>query len=433
MIKKKIVIAGGGLTGLSAAWHLQKRGRPFLLFEKEKEAGGLCRSKKIDGFIFDHSSHVLHFKDPYALAFVKKFLGKNLKQHKRVALFYAFGRYGQYPFQANLNAMPSRIVRECVAGAKKVLGKNDYRGIGSKNFESWIFENFGSGIARHFLIPYNTKFWTVPLATLTCEWAKMVVPVPSLDEIADGALKAGSKSWGYNTTFWYPVKGGIHQLPLRIASCLDNAVMDCAVKAIDLRKKEVVFSSGKREKFDDLITTIPLPELALLIKDIPNDIRRFFKMLKWNSILNLNFSVEGHLNQLCHWVYFPEKDIPFFRAGFPYRFSSHLVPRGQSALSLEIAYRPGHRPDQRILLGKIIKNLKKIGLVLKGQRIALLDSRDIVYGYPIYDHKCALARQEIMGFLNKHRIFSVGRYGGWRYMSMEDSILEGKAVAEKLV
>ena len=50
MAKKRILILGAGLAGLSAAWHLQRKGIDCCIFEKESEVGGLCRSKKINGF-----------------------------------------------------------------------------------------------------------------------------------------------------------------------------------------------------------------------------------------------------------------------------------------------------------------------------------------------------------------------------------------------
>jgi len=37
-----------------------------------------------------------------------------------------------------------------------------------------------------------------------------------------------------------------------------------------------------------------------------------------------------------------------------------------------------------------------------------------------------------MNFLKSNGIWSIGRYGSWKYMSMEDTMLEGKAAAEEL-
>src|SRR3989338_7951047 len=102
MPKKRILILGAGLAGLSAAWHLQKKGIDCQLFEKEPEVGGLCRSKKINNFIFDYSGHLLHFKHKYTFNLVRNLLGNDLLKHQRSAWIYSYGKCTRYPFQANL-------------------------------------------------------------------------------------------------------------------------------------------------------------------------------------------------------------------------------------------------------------------------------------------------------------------------------------------
>ena len=116
MANKKIIILGAGLAGLSAAWHLKQKGIQASVFEKEDSVGGLCRSKKINGFIFDYDGHLLHFQDSYTLELVKKLLEGNLVRHERSAWINYSGNFSRYPFQANLNALPKPIARECLWG-----------------------------------------------------------------------------------------------------------------------------------------------------------------------------------------------------------------------------------------------------------------------------------------------------------------------------
>ena len=72
--------------------------------------------------------------------------------------------------------------------------------------------------------------------------------------------------------------------------------------------------------------------------------------------------------------------------------------------------------------------------VLRAQEnILAQDINDIKYGYPIYDSNYRLAREGIAKFLIQNNIISCGRYGSWRYMSMEDVLLEGKNVAAKIM
>ena len=52
-IKKKVVVIGGGLTGLSTAFFLKRKNIDVLLIEKNDRLGGQIHSFSEDGFIFE--------------------------------------------------------------------------------------------------------------------------------------------------------------------------------------------------------------------------------------------------------------------------------------------------------------------------------------------------------------------------------------------
>ena len=52
-MKKNVAIIGAGLTGLTTAYYLKKAGIPFHIFEKSENTGGVIRSEKKAGFIFE--------------------------------------------------------------------------------------------------------------------------------------------------------------------------------------------------------------------------------------------------------------------------------------------------------------------------------------------------------------------------------------------
>ena len=109
-----IVIVGAGLAGLSAAYHLN--GVPYHIFEKEKEAGGLCRSYQRDGFTFDVTGHLLHFRQPHIKELVEGLLPGRLTRHARRSFIYSHQTYTEYPFQVNTHGLPPEVVRECLLG-----------------------------------------------------------------------------------------------------------------------------------------------------------------------------------------------------------------------------------------------------------------------------------------------------------------------------
>ena len=48
-----VVIIGGGITGLAAAYELAQRRIPFTLLEGSGRLGGLIRTDRIDGFTIE--------------------------------------------------------------------------------------------------------------------------------------------------------------------------------------------------------------------------------------------------------------------------------------------------------------------------------------------------------------------------------------------
>src|SRR4051794_24187805 len=48
-----VVVVGGGIAGLSAAYELSRRGISFVVLERAARAGGVIFSEEIDGFTID--------------------------------------------------------------------------------------------------------------------------------------------------------------------------------------------------------------------------------------------------------------------------------------------------------------------------------------------------------------------------------------------
>jgi len=430
MTKKKIVILGAGLAGLSAAWHLKERGIQATVFEKENTVGGLCRSRQVNGFIFDYDGHLLHFRNSYTLQLVKKLLKGNLVRHQRSAWINNFGIFSRYPFQANLHALPKPIANECLWGF--IHATNSRSNSSQDNFLKWIHTTFGKGIAKYFMVPYNKKFWTVPLGRMACPWTDEFIPRLGLSEVVNGFFESNSNHLGYNAFFWYPKQGGIIQLPLAFEKQIGEVSKNCCVSEINLRKKEITIKGRGKERFDTLILTIPLPELVKIIKPLPGRILDSFNGLAWNSIFNLNLGVEGPCQEGKHWVYFPHKETIFFRAGFFHNFSTNTVPSGKSALYTEVSY-PKNKPINRErIVKRILKDLYGARILNKDNKVVASDTNDIKYGYPIYDRYYPRATAAIKKFLSSNNVIACGRYGGWQYMSMEDALLDGKAAASTI-
>jgi UDP-galactopyranose mutase len=267
------------------------------------------------------------------------------------------------------------------------------------------------------------------LDKLTCEWIDGFIPIPTLGQIIEGTIKESRQNLGYNAFFWYPEKGGISTISQAFAGQIMNIFKGCKITKIDLNKKEIKINGKQKERFDFLISTIPLPEIRYLLCNLPEHIASAFKNLKWNSIFNLNIGIDRELDNSWHWIYFPEKEFSFFRVGFPHNFSSSLVPPNKSSLYVEVSYSENKPIDKSNIITRIKKDLGKAGILNQCDRICVEDINDIKYGYPIYDKNYQQARGKILKYLYQNSIIPCGRYGSWQYFSMGDTILDGKRIA----
>lgn len=433
-MKVDALILGGGLAGLSAAYHLGQRGvRSRLVVEAKPTVGGTAGSVTRGGFTFDYTGHLLHLHDAYGQALILDLLKGNLAAHERKAWIYSSGAFTRYPFQANTKGLPPGIVAECAAGFLETVHRP--RPLApNPDFLSWSRATFGDGITRRFMKPYNEKLWRVPLQKLTTEWQGRFVPKPAPSEVVYGAVTENNALFGYNATFRYPIKGGIQVLPDALAARLEPGIVrtEAPVTAVDLHEKVAQVKGLGEVRYDKLINTLPLNNFLDLAAPLPADVVAARKDLRWNTVWNLNVGIDRPAPADKHWIYYPEKKFPFYRVGYSSNFSPNLAPEGHSSLYLEVARPGGQSVDRDKLEAAMIRGLRDAGLLRRSDELSAKIWMPVEVGYVVYDRARTPAVGAIFRHLASLGVESIGRYGGWKYSFMEETILDGKRCAERL-
>ena len=72
-------------------------------------------------------------------------------------------------------------------------------------------------------------------------------------------------------------------------------------------------------------------------------------------------------------------------------------------------------------------------LIRKDDRILTRHIIDIECAYVIFDQHRQKHLQDLIDYVESRNILTAGRYGRWDYYSMEDSILSGKAAADRIL
>lgn len=428
-----IVILGAGLTGLSTAYHLEQQGfYDYKLFEKDVTVGGLCRSIQQDGFTFDYTGHLLHVNNTYFKELLEKIVGLNhFNTIFRRSFVYSQDKYTLYPFQVNLYGLPTNTIVECIEG---FLSKPKTK-VDPKNFYQWVMQNFGAGLGKHFFFTYQEKIFSYDIKKLSATWTGRFVPNTTLTDLIKGAISDRShETFGYNAQFFYPKHGGIQSWVTKLAATLENKIYThFCVQSVDLKNKRVTFTNGHSESYNTLISTIPLDILLKNSKEADNTtLKRAASKLLCNSVLNFNLGINREQLSNKHWIYYPETKYPFYRIGFPHNFSDFMAPPGCSSLYGEFSYL--NQPSSQVssMLEQALASTKNL-FSITDQEIISQKIIDIKYAYVIYNawrdkHVPVILKL----LLDSYGVHSIGRYGAWKYSSMQEAVLDGKAVAEKV-
>ncbi|MGO4377928.1 NAD(P)-binding protein [Pseudoduganella sp. RAF19] len=456
--KVHTAIVGAGPTGLSAAYHL---GTDTLLLDKNATVGGWCRSITDKGFTFDHAGHIMFSNDPYVLKLYDVLLGDNQHWQLREAWVYSKDVYTRYPFQGALYGLPPDVIRECIMGAIEARygsdkpacaneGVDDCCADGTadaanasaaavedkpRNFEEFIYKVWGKGIARHFAIPYNRKLWTVPLTEMETSWLGGRVPLPDLGEIVDGALQPVAKPMGPNARFGYPIKGGFQALMNGFLPHIRGKVeLKADVVQILPQEHVIALADGRRFRYEQLVSTMPLPELVRLCgNEAPEEVQAAARGLKHISIRCVNIGVNRTGITDKHWIYYPEDTI-FHRIFVQGNASKECNAPGGFGFTCEISYSPW-KPlpvDGDDLIARCVADCVKVGFIKPDDEVVTASIVDMPYAYVVYDHQRADNVATVRAWAEQHDIILAGRYSEWEYYNSDHAFLAGKKAAEKV-
>lgn len=440
-----IVVLGAGLAGLSTAYHLRGSGRrDVAIFERESHPCGLVRSKKMGPYTFDYTGHFLHLRDPEIKRLASEWLGRRLPQVIRSSWIYSHGVYTRYPFQTNTYGLPVEVVKECVLGYIQARYENVeaphepvvrelHLAKPKQSFEQWIYKSFGPGIAKHFMIPYNDKLWGIHPRDMSSAWMGRFVPPAPIEDVIEGALTDATANVGYNATFRYPVEGGIESFGKELAQRAGDILCGDEVVEIDTRKRRVSFASGKTIEYETMVSTLPLPELCARLKPLPKSVQEAAAKLRWSSVFAMNFGLRKDFTAGRHWVYIPERKFSFYRVGCFSNAAPAMAPEGGSGVWVEFSHNEQRPLDRNKARRDAIEGLKAMGWLRDERDIVVEWPLDIRYAYVTFDAHHAEVTKVIHDYLGQLNITSTGRYGRWEYSSMEDAILHGRVVADRIL
>jgi protoporphyrinogen oxidase len=441
----RVAVLGGGPAGLTAAYLLAGQGRPVTVFEASGQVGGLARTEVRDGYRFDLGGHRFFTKSEEVQALWREVLGDELLLRPRMSRIYWNGRFLDYPLSgrdviSKLGPLElSRSLGSYMAALTRRKGAEE-------NLEQWVSNRFGKRLYRLFFESYTEKVWGVPCTEIRAEWAAQRIRNLSFFSAARAAV-AGNGTNGeirsLITQFHYPRLGPGQMwetMAERIAERGGELRLDTPVERLELgeRRVEAVHAGGERIECEDVISSLPLGNVARMTDPAPAKVvLEAAEGLRYRDFLTVALVVDGEDLFPDNWIYVHDPDVRVARIQNYRSWSPAMVPDPDTAcVGLEYFCFRGdemwERPDEE-LIALATAELTHLGLTDAGRVRGGYVVR-VPMAYPMYDTDYAERVGIMRGWLaaGVTNLQQVGRNGLHRYNNSDHSMLTAIRAVENL-
>lgn len=420
------LVIGAGPSGLAVAFALQGN---TLVLEKESRVGGLCRSLSHGGGTFDIGGHSFHTPYPEVRDLVRRLMGEDFYYQTRDARVHTEGILIPYPFQKHFRRHPDQaIVRRCADGLRDAVLHPDPA---PRNLEEYIVGRFGRGIADHFLLPYNRKLWARDLSSIAPEWTKQRLVAPGEREPFE--TSGGDRTpLQDDTVVAYPPRGGFEEFYRCFVPHIPAVELERRVVHLDTEKRIATTADGRRYGWAFLISTIPLPVLIPMIEGVPSDIRVLAEQLEHLS-LRVELLLAGKtLETPIQRIYVHDREVPPHKIALNHNSSDALRERPCHAIMAEVSYGPDKTVDVEAIAPKVIDFLCQIDVLDDPDDITWTGHIDVPFAYPVPTRESLTAVPALKEWLARRHIYSLGRFGEWKYDNSDACVASGLAIAPEL-
>ncbi len=441
------VIIGGGPCGMSAAWHLARRGARPLVLEVEPLVGGLCATHERNGWSFDLGGHRFVSSDAELSRWVEGLLGDDLLEPERRSVVLHEGRTFRYPLEAadlvrNLGTREN--VRALLGYARARLHRTSRSRDAS--FEQWVTSRFGRPLYDRFFGPYTHKLWGLHPSLISADWAQERISLLDLTDVALRLLRLRTTpTRTYARRYLYP-RQGMGQLYRAVAEEVvkHGGVVRTGARVVGVETRGTRVTALHVESphgaesvpVGELLSTMPLPDLVrVLRRDLPGEIARAADALRFRALTFVNLMLARQDFSENTWMYVASAALTTSRVQEPKRRSRSMAPEGRTSLMLEVPCEVGDRTWTGTVDELRARGLAELAAL--GFRVDdVLDAFcvRVAHGYPVYHLRYDADRKVLLDEVSRFgNLRTAGRQGLFRYVFMDAAMRMGIVAAEQML
>ena len=403
------IVIGAGITGLTLSKKLKEKHKSVLIFEKNSEPGGLCRTKNINGHQLDiGGGHFFLAKNKEVENFIFGLIQKDKfnKYDPRISKIKICGTTIDYPIESNLWQLPidSQIdfLVSVVRNGESISKKQP------TTYEEWIRWKLGDKICDEYMLPYNNKLWGVSPDKMDVDWLYKI-PQVDVKEILKYSLqkKQDVSKYPAHTYFYYPKNGGFQTIVDALYKDeKDNIMLNVKVDKLVYDGK--IWIVNQKWKATNIINTTPWNDLYNALGK-PVELYDDFQKIQYNKIVVSLY--EKYYDVDWHWRYVPNIDLDYHREFYIRNFAEDSRKDGIYVETNASRFDANTKHSE---LGNHVCDFYT----------------DAAYPIPVLGH--AKAIYNILEHYKKMNMFGVGRWGQHEYQNADVSIYEAFKFVEAI-
>ena len=438
---KKICIIGGGPAGLTAAYKLAQNGQKVSVFEADKIVGGMSKTFKLWGQLVDLGPHRFFSDDPRVNKLWLEVVGDKYSMVNRKTRIFFNNKFFDYPLKP-LNALFNLGFFRSVLCVFSYMKYRAFPLRNKENFETWVINRFGKELYKIFFKSYSEKLWGIKCDKLDIDFASQRIKKLSLFEAIKNAFFSNKNS--HKTLvdlFAYPQKGTgyvYNNFKNKIIKFGGKVLLKKRIKSLKIMKNyvSVKFSNGKIERFDHVISTMPITNLINNLNNVPRLVKKNISKLYFRNTILVYLKINKKKIFSDQWIYLHSKDLNVGRITNFSNWNSKVNNSSKNTiLCMEFwCYNNDDiwKSNEKDISSLAIKELIKTNIISSK---SIIDTKilKIPKCYPVYFKNYKKNLSPIIKYLKKlKRLNVIGRYGSYKYNNQDHSILMGILVAENL-
>ena len=449
--RQRILILGGGFSGLCLAFMLNRHGYKVEIVERGLQLGGMVQtfSHTWSGmeFHFDYGPHL--FFDDY-LPDYQELLGDDLLHICDRFTMVTRGVMISYPLRPIEMFTCMNPLRSLGYLLDFALWRLKGSRFGQSDLKTIMTARFGPKLFEDFYAPYIEKCCGLPSEHISSLWASERENISGKNPL-DNILKK-LQSWisrsarerlsqsnhpaAKNIRAYYPRKGA-GQLCDAMAAKLPKSGVHLGAEVRSVLTEDglvqglIVEQGGQVRtlRADLYISTIPIQQFVRSLVPAPEpEILSKASRLMYRTVRLVNLIVEQDRILDCLEIFSMMPTHPFKRVYEPKAMSRELSPSGMSSLCMEVCSSEGdefHAMPAGSLANRCIDALLEMGLLESPNLVKESFVIDMPHAYPVYPLGFEQDRQSLLNHLSSYKnLLTSGRQGLFRYHAMTNEVME---------